>query len=367
MSSVLPSTRPAARGTSRSSARLLIRLFAVALIGTGGSGAAHAKSWTFEVSAGELLEVDLEPGGDVEIRGERGSTVTVQTVGRRDDDENEFQVTAIKTDRGVRVKAEMEHRYRSHSVDVGILITVPEQFDLDLESSGGGFRVVGVEGTIEGETQGGSLELERVRGRISMETMGGSIVARDVEADGKLETMGGSLDFVDVRGGLEGSTMGGKVTLEGGDRVRLTTMGGSVRVKSAPEGAKVSTMGGDIEVDSAHAPFEATTMGGDLSARIDGGEGDVELESMGGDVEVWLPAGFSAEFDVEIVQTRGRDGAYTIESDFELERKRERRRATFKGDYEEETVWRGVGRSGSGAHRVTLSTVNGDIRIRRAG
>jgi DUF4097 and DUF4098 domain-containing protein YvlB len=363
MNLALSSHRP----TARFSARLAAHLFAVALIGTGGSGAALARTWTFDVAPGQLLEVDLEPGGDVEIRGERGSTVTVQTVDRRGDDDNEYQVTATKTERGVRVRAEMEHRFRSHSVDAGILITVPEQFDLDLESSGGGFHVVGVEGTIEGDTQGGSLELERVRGKISMETMGGSIVARDVEASGKLSTMGGELSFHDVRGGLEGSTMGGSVTLEGGGRVKLSTMGGSVKVKSAPEGGKVSTMGGDIEVDSAHAPFEATTMGGDLQARIDGGDGDLELESMSGDLELWLPSGFSAEFDVEIVQTRGRDGAYTIESDFDLERKRERRRATYKGDYEEETVWRGLGRNGAGTNRVKLSTVNGDIKIRRAG
>ncbi|MND08448.1 hypothetical protein D3C83_310490 [compost metagenome] len=67
------------------------------------------------------------------------------------------------------------------------------------------------------------------------------------------------------------------------------------------------------------------------------------------------------------MQTRGRDGAYTIESDFELERTRERRKATYRGDYREETVWRGVGKGAGGANRVKLSTVNGDIKIRRAG
>src|SRR6185503_6443934 len=109
----------------RFSTRFLTRLFAVALIGTGGAGSALARSWNFDVSPGELLEVDLEPGGDVEIRGEGGSTVTVQVVDRSGDEDGAYDVVATKTERGVRVKAEMEHRHRSRSVDVGIVITVP--------------------------------------------------------------------------------------------------------------------------------------------------------------------------------------------------------------------------------------------------
>lgn len=349
------------------------RFLAVALIGSGlaGGAAATDNSWSFPVSPGELLEVDLEPGGDVEIRGEGGSTVTVsvEASGRSAD---LYDVVATKTARGVRVRAEMEQGLRSYSVDARITITVPERFDLDLSSSGGGLRIVDVDGRIDGETQGGGIELERVRGRVAMETMGGAIEARDVEAEGKVETMGGALRFVNVRGGLEGSTMGGAVSLDGGGPVELSTMGGAIRVKSAPEGAKLSTMGGEIEIESAHAPLEASTMGGDLAARIDGGEGEIELSSMGGDLELWLPAGFPADFDVEIVQTRGRDGDYTIDCDFELAKSRDQsstrdQGGRYRGDHERETVWHGVGRNGGGGSRVKLSTVNGDIRIRRAG
>ena len=126
-------------------------------------------------------------------------------------------------------------------------------------------------------------------------------------------------------------------------------------------------MGGDVEIVSASAPLEASTMGGDLSARIDGGEGEVELSSMSGDVEVWLPAGFAGDFDVELVQTRGRDGDYTIDSDFDLRKSRSTRKASYRGDYDEETVWRAEGATAGGGHRVKISTVNGDIKIRRNG
>jgi hypothetical protein len=341
-------------------------LLAIALIGGSCATAAHAENWTFPAKAGELLEVDLAPGGSVEIHGVAGSTVTVEATasGR---DAADYRFTAARTSRGVEVRAEMAHAMRSYSVDAEVSIGVPDHFDLDLSSAGGGFKIVGVEGKINGATQGGSIELERVRGRISIETMGGSVEARDVDASGKVTTMGGNVDFVNVRGGLEGKTMGGSIHIQGGEAVELATMGGAIEIERTPPGAKLSTMGGRIEIGSAIAPLSATTMGGDVSVKVTGGSGDVTLSSMGGDLEVWLPAGFPADFEVDLVQTRGSDGRYKIDSDFELARTREDRTRSDRGWGDRETHWKARGTNGSGGSRIKLSTVNGDIKIHRGG
>lgn len=317
---------------------------------------ASAETWRFDASPGERLELDLECGGNVEIVAGGASEVVVESE-LRGKDAGRVKVHAARSERGVTVRGDVE-RSRSFSVDASFKISVPEHFDLDISSAGGSIGIVGVDGRIEGKTMGGGLSLERVRGSVSLETMGGAVVARDVDASGSLKTMGGELRFVDVRGNLEASTMGGAVELEGGGPAKLSTMGGNVMVRSAHQGAKVSTMGGTIQVESASAPIEAETMGGAIKARIDGGDGDIRLASMGGTIEVWLPADLSAAFEVELVQTQGRDGAYSIDSDFELTTSREKGQGR-------EVIWRGVGGAGGSAHRVRLSTVNGDIRIHR--
>ena len=157
------------------------------------------------------------------------------------------------------------------------------------------------------------------------------------------------------------------------------SMGGDIEVDHAPHGAVLRTMGGDIEVRSANGVVVAKTMGGDiridrLSGSIDAGTmgGNVEIEvlgagngrtirirSLGGHVEVLLPKNFDAEFEVELEQDDDEDW-HKITSDFPLQITESKGRHWFK----KVVVLKGTGRNGSGANRVRLETIGGDITIR---
>jgi len=161
-------------------------------------------------------------------------------------------------------------------------------------------------------------------------------------------------------------------------KIVRNTMGGDIEVSSAPHGAVLRTMGGDIEVRSAAGEVVAKTMGGNirvdrLAGSIDAGSmgGNVAVEvlgtgagrtirisSLGGHVEVILPKGFSADFDVELEQDD--DEPHQIVSDFPLSITESKRRHWFR----KTVVLTGTGKHGSGANRVRLSTVGGDITIR---
>lgn len=161
-------------------------------------------------------------------------------------------------------------------------------------------------------------------------------------------------------------------------KIVRNTMGGDIDVSSAPHGAVLRTMGGDIEVRSAGGVVVAKTMGGNirvdrLSGSLDAGTmgGNVEVEvidngtgrnirisSLGGEVEVVLPKSFAAEFDVELEQDD--DESHRIISDFPLNVTESKGRYWFKRT----VVLKGTGRNGSGANRVRLSSVGGDITIR---
>lgn len=363
-------------------------------------GAARAQQWSFDVQPGERLVVEIETGGEVEIRGGAAGKVSiVAEVGGRDRDD--VVIEAERDARGVRVTGKPARRMRNFSADVDLTIEVPAKFDLELDSMGGGFRIEDVEGELTGETMGGAIVLRRVRGDVELSTMGGSIEATDVDAAGKVSTMGGDVVFKNVRGGLRGSTMGGTVKIDGGDGsawkagqgearsarpgevVKISSMGGDIAVADAPNGAdvstmggkvrveraagfvKASTMGGDVEIREVDGEVRASTMGGDVTVRVVGQGGDVEIESMSGDLELTLPAGFAGDFDVELTFTRNSRQDYEIRSDFPLSQRRDEEwrrdgRNAYKSIF-------GEGTSGDGRHKVVLRTVNGDIVIRKGG
>jgi DUF4097 and DUF4098 domain-containing protein YvlB len=168
-------------------------------------------------------------------------------------------------------------------------------------------------------------------------------------------------------------------TAEG--RIRQTSMGGDIDLQSAPDGASLRTMGGDIRVASARGHVVAKTMGGDIEVRnLDGsieagtmggnvevqvvsknGGGDVEISSMGGSIEVTLPANFSGDFDVELERDEN-DDPHEIVSDFPLHITQREKNRWWGPDA---IVFHGTGTAGSGANRVRITTIGGDIRIRK--
>jgi DUF4097 and DUF4098 domain-containing protein YvlB len=164
----------------------------------------------------------------------------------------------------------------------------------------------------------------------------------------------------------------------------LTKPGGNIDVAFAPEGATLSTGGGHIVVDESGKTVVASTGGGDISlshtagdATVSTGAGDVTIEVVNasvtahsinvcdgsGRVILELPADLDATFELETAYTENFGRRTTISTDFPL-------------DQTETSSWddrsgtprkfvRAVGKSGSGAGLIRVTTVNGDIVVQR--
>jgi DUF4097 and DUF4098 domain-containing protein YvlB len=364
-------------------------LAAVLLLALSGLAQADVVDKEFTVSPGQTLEVDLDTGGSVTIKGNSGSKVVVRArmTGR---DASDIDLRVERMNNGVKIESEYKSSWRDRSGGVDLEVTVPSRFDLDIETLGGEISVDGVEGYLGGSTMGGQLDLRNLKGTVDMSTMGGNVRLVSSEVDGEVSTMGGRVELRDVMGNVKGKSMGGNVIYDNvrpaagaaAKPVEISTMGGDIEVPSAPGGASVSTMGGDIEVESAtkfvkaktmggditirevDGWVEATTMGGDIDVRVTGSEGDrhIDLSSKGGDVTVELPAGFSMTVDIEIEYSRrGRDDAEIV-SDFPLKVEDEADKSEWGGAVG--TV-RGTGSVNGGRNKVTIRTLDGTVTLRR--
>ena len=158
------------------------------------------------------------------------------------------------------------------------------------------------------------------------------------------------------------SSMGGDLEVRNApEGASLRTMGGDIRVGTARGHLVAKTMGGNIEVEALHGSIDAGTMGGNIEVDVAQGAGEIEISSLGGSIEIALPANFSGTFEIELEQDyEGRKNE--IRSDFPLQIRETKKKYWLRPDPD---VLIGTGKIGAGTHRVRITTIGGDIRIRR--
>lgn len=190
--------------------RLATAVLGLAALGASAAIAQQEGTRKFDVAAGGTLTLKLDGGGSVFINGTGGSSVSVEySVGSGTS--QGFEVDFDETRDGVTVMTGYSGRSHQQSSNVEFHITLPRDFNINLDSMGGGLEVDGVDGTFSGKTMGGQLVLNDVRGEATLTTMGGKIRVTDSELDGSLKTMGGEVLFENVIGDVTGTSNGGNV------------------------------------------------------------------------------------------------------------------------------------------------------------
>lgn len=268
----------------------------------------------FSVSPGGTLRLSTDVGSVNLTGGSNNEVSVVAELQGSERDVNDFEITAEQTGSGVDVKGRSKHGhgwfgFGGNNVDVRYTISVPHDYNLDMNTSGGNVSISAVKGTVRGGTSGGNIEIMKVEGPVNMHTSGGNVRAEQVTGKLDMETSGGEIHVAGVAGDVDVSTSGGNIQLSDVDgRVRAETSGGDVRVrlKNTNKGVYVETSGGNIEVAMAKnssANIDASTSGGDvtcdlpitMSGKIDesrikgainGGGAAVHARTSGGDIRI---------------------------------------------------------------------------------
>ena len=349
-----------------------------------------------------LLRVD---NGAVSIRPAPGDMVSCVVILRAyTPDENtaqhlfdRFQLTARSAETGgVYITSQSPPRVR-HGANfrVQFQITVPQHFNLDVETQGGDItleaplegdarlttaggdvRAADISGPVRIETAGGGISLGKTGGDLIARTAGGAIRVGDVKGDASLETSGGEITTGAVGGALKAETAGGDIVVGGasgqvlartaggqiqigptGGSVRAETAGGSIRLHGARGSVRAETAGGSIDLIEVDSAVRASTAAGRILAQFNCTKktfGPSRLETSMGDIYVYLPTNVPLTIDAAIETAAGRE----IHSDFPLD---------IKADKEElvPSTLRGYGSLNGGGEILRIRTVAGNIEIRK--
>ncbi|MCP4321585.1 MAG: DUF4097 domain-containing protein [Alteromonadales bacterium] len=239
------------------------------------AGCLQAKTYNKElnVAAGGFLKLATDVGAiDIDTHSKDTVLVEVNISGK---DEDRMRVDISKSGDDVNIDGELNRSgfgFGSTSIRVTYKITLPESYNVNLDTSGG------------------SIEIEDLKGEVSAHTSGGSISVEDVEGDVNIKTSGGSLTLENIIGEINAKTSGGSIKLKLADNpiqdTQVKTSGGSITAYLANDVAvdvSAKTSGGRVSSEFAVA--------GDIEKRsikgtINGGGAKLNLKTSGGSVRL---------------------------------------------------------------------------------
>lgn len=216
----------------------------------------------------------------------------------------DYEIRYSQTARGVTITAEMRGSNwlrGNDGLQVEFRITVPQRYNLDLNTSGGSIEVDDLIGEARVKTSGGSLTLGRIEGPVTAKTSGGSISLRRCKGDLLARTSGGGVVVGDVDGEVDVETSGGSIEVDGASgNLRAHTSGGGVSLRNLRGNVDASTSGGSIDAEllaPITAPCELSTSGGGISVYVSKDfKADLDARSSGGDVHCDMPITVQGSF-----------------------------------------------------------------------
>jgi DUF4097 and DUF4098 domain-containing protein YvlB len=319
-----------------------------------------------QVSANAAIEIE-NPRGDVSVTASDTSSVQVQAhavaFANSDADANKiFAAEAAHvtvSGSAVLVKSDSSNNGR-----LNLTITVPKSARVTVNAGRGDVTAAGLGSGININAANGDAHLSAIAGSVQMHFTNGKhdFTAHQVDGDLTLDGDCNDITLSEIKGRIQQS---GEIL---GD-VHIENVGGPVSLHTTVTNLELASLPGDLTLDSddlrvteAKGPVHVTTHSKDIDlsqiygdTQVDDRDGRIAIEPAGnynvdarnskGDVEITLPANASTSVDGH---TRNGD----IVSDFGL---------SISGD-ESKSV---TGRIGSGASRISLSTDNGDLRIKK--
>jgi DUF4097 and DUF4098 domain-containing protein YvlB len=224
---------------------------------------------------------------------------------------------------------------RRNSLSITFKVYVPTEITTNLNTSGGGIKMVNLNGDLKFRTSGGGLDLEDLRGEVKgstsgggikmvncddivkVRTSGGGIDARDCDGEIDLSTSGGGIKLVNLNGNVEAITSGGGVSVEdfSGDLNTSASSGGSIRMNGMNGNVKASTSGGGIRA-SFERPgkyISLSTSAGNISIDVPNSKG-YDLDLSGNRVRMASSSNFSGTKKDDRMQGRLNGGGTTIKA-----------------------------------------------------
>jgi hypothetical protein len=235
----------------------------------------QAKTYNEElaVAPGGLLKLNTDLGA-IDINSHAKDTVLVE-VNVSGKDEKKMQIDINKSGDNVNINGDINRGgfgFGSTSLRVTYKITLPENYNINLDTSAGAIDIENLKGTVDAHTSGGSISVEDVEGDVNIKTSGGSLTLENIIGEINAKTSGGSIKLKLATNPIKDT----QVKTSGGSITAYLAKGAALDVSAKTSGGRVSSefsVDGDINKRS-------------INGTINGGGAKLYLKTSGGSVHL---------------------------------------------------------------------------------
>jgi hypothetical protein len=296
---------------------------------------------TRDVDADAIIDIELV-NGQVTLRGWDQNRFRI--AGELSDAADGYELREIGG--GIRFEEDIDRRSFNNCWAFGNRCDAGDWADLDIDVPRGSvlrFAGTNVDVTVEG-----------LNGSTAIEVVNGDVYASNLSGTVKLETVNGDIDANDLAGRVSLETVNGSIDDHGsmGPRLSLNTTNGDIDSTTTSESVLAETVNGDIELATgAVDELDLSTVGGHLEADVIlKEEGEININSVHGRIELTVPAATSAHFNVSTSVNGRITNALTDDEP-------ERRNRYVNSKELDFTLNAGRG-------EVSISTVSGNVTLR---
>jgi len=284
---------------------MLSELMAVAFLAAPMAGGGERVDERRAAAADAIVEID-GAGGSLRIVGWDKAEVWV--TGTLGDGAEGLELSGSSR----RISVDVDTMGHPDSVKSDLEVHVPAGARVEVSAMSADITVTNVTGTVTADTVAGDVSVTGSAKEISLESVNGSVTAACACARAHVESVNGAVTVTGGHGEIAASTVNGALTVTGGKFER----------------AKLETVNGRITFDGELVP--RATLG---------------IESVGGSVELRLPAGTNADFTINTFSG-------SIRNDWGEEGRR-----TSRYTREQELSFT----AGSGGASVDVQTLSGNV------
>jgi len=186
---------------------------------------------TLATSSGENLTLDSF-AGNVEITTGSANEVSVKIYGNQEA-KDKLDFSAENTANGITVDVKKNTTGNIRSLNLKVVVSVPQEYNLNVKTGGGNVSVAAVKGIVELNSSGGNINLDGVIGQTKVSTQGGNITLKNFDGNVSAETNGGNVKLTGANGSVYATTNGGNISLDYTGKnygIELVTNAGNVKV-----------------------------------------------------------------------------------------------------------------------------------------
>ncbi|CAH9054884.1 hypothetical protein PSECIP111951_02687 [Pseudoalteromonas holothuriae] len=239
-------------------------------------------------------QITIPVNGKVVVENQRGE-ITIKTW-----DENSFKVSGTLDEKAKGYKLE------TNGSVTEFIVQMPKQYRGWKNARDGSILTIYMPKSSELNFEGVSVDIKasELHAGTYIKTVKGNIKASDLKGKISLQTINGDIDGLNLNGNIHYETVNGEINdRNSAGKLKIDAVNGDIESDTSAQDVRLENVNGEVGLRiNELAELRLNTVNGEIDVRIKKlkKNANINMDTVSGDVSLYLPANVSARFDIDM-------------------------------------------------------------------